>query len=556
MKEKIAVLLEKSSSLKKEEIFHLIEIPKDSKLGDYAFPCFILAKTEKKNPAEIAKSIASQINSNDFEKVEAVGSYVNFFVNRNSLASDVLNKILKEKEKYGSSSIGKGKTIVIDMSSPNIAKPFGIGHLRSTIIGNSISFLASFQGYKIIRINYLGDWGTQFGKLITGYKHFGDEKKLKTEPIKHLLDLYVRVNKDENLEQEARGWFKKLEDGDKEALKFWTLFRKLSLNEFDKIYAFLGVKFEVTSGESFYNNKMDKTINLLKEKGLLKKDQGAEIVDLNDYSLGACLIRKSDGTTLYATRDLAAAIERQEKYKFVQMFYEVGSEQTLHFKQIFKVLEMLGFSWAKNCQHIAHGLYLDSDGKKFATREGKIVFMEDIINETKNLAKEEINKREKLSFKELEKRAEAIARSAIFYGDLKNYRINDIIFDIKKFISFEGDTGPYLLYTYARARSILRKAKYKQGTKFASKMLDDSEKALLFQLGNFPQIVRHAYESLAPNLIANYSFQIAQMFKEFYHKNQVIGSEQEQFRLALVDAFSLVLKNSLYLLGISALEKM
>ena len=554
MKEKIAVILEKPTGLKKEEILQALEIPKDSALGDCAFPCFSLAKVLKKSPMEIAKSLASNIKSTDFEKIEAVGPYINFFVNRNFLAAEVLKKIQKEGDKYGSSSIGKGKSIVIDMSSPNVAKPFGIGHLRSTIIGNSIAKISTFLGFKVIKINYLGDWGTQFGKLIIGYKKFGSPEKLKKDPIKNLQEWYVQVNKDESLEPEAREWFKKLEEGDKEALKLWKLFREVSLKKFDEIYKLLGIKFEVISGESLYN-KMEKTLDLLKEKGLLKKAQGAEIVDLTEYALGACLIRKSDGATLYATRDLTAAIERFQDYHFHKMIYEVGSEQKLHFKQVFKVLSLLGFNWAENCIHADHGLYLDSDGKKFATRKGKTVFMEDVLEETIALAKQEIEKREKLAKKEIERRAKAIALSAIFYGDLKNYRSNSIIFDIDKFLSFEGDTGPYLLYTYARARSILRKAKYKKG-RYSINELTDLEKQLINQLSSFPEIAKHAYENLAPNIIANYSFQLAQLFNEFYHKNQVIGSENEKFKLALVDSFSQVLKNSLALLGISTLERM
>jgi arginyl-tRNA synthetase len=300
---------------------------------------------------------------------------------------------------------------------------------------------------------------------------------------------------------------------------------------------------------------MEKTIDLLKEKKLLKEDRGAEIVDLSEYGLGACLIKKSDGATLYATRDLTAAIERFQNYHFHKMIYEVGSEQKLHFRQVFKVLNLLGFNWAENCIHVEHGLYLDSDGKKFATRKGKTVFMEDVLKETLSLAKQEIEKREKLQKNEIEKRAKAIALSAIFYGDLKNYRSNSIIFDIDKFLSFEGDTGPYLLYTYARARSILRKAKYKK-TKYPINELTDSEKQLIAQFSKFPEMVNHAYENLSPNIIANYSFQLSQLFNEFYHKTQVLGSENEKFRLALVDSFSQVLKNSLFLLGISTLERM
>jgi arginyl-tRNA synthetase len=555
MKELIAKELCKLSGLKTDEVLNLIEIPPSSEMGDYAFPCFSLAKQLKKNPIQIALELSVKIKSKEFEKVEAKGPYLNFFLNRNNMAEKTLNEILKQKEKFGSSKEGKGKKIVIDLSAPNIAKPFGIGHLRSTIIGNSIANISSFLGYKPIKINYLGDWGTQFGKLILGYKKFRDEKKFNLDPIAHLQELYVKVNQHEELEDEARLEFKKLEDGDKTNLELWKKFREISLIEFDKIYDLLGIKFDVISGESLYNTKMEAVVKELKRKSLLTESEGAQIVDLNKFNLGVCLIEKKDGATLYATRDITAALDRYKKYKFHKMFYEVGSEQSLHFKQFFKVLELMGNSWAKDCAHIAHGLYLDSDGKKFATRKGKTVYMADILNETIQLAKEEISKREKISEKELNERALKIALAAILYGDLRNFRENNIIFDIERFLSFEGNTGPYLLYTYARSQSILRKANYKKA-KLEIKSLGDKEKSLILDLGKFPEVVMHTFEQLAPNLIANYSYDISQKFNEFYHSEKVIGSEHEQFRLALVDTFSIVLKNALNLLGIKVIEKM
>lgn len=558
MKERIAELLVKPSKLKKKELLSLIEIAKDSKLGDYTLPCFALAKTLKKNPLEIAKDIANGIEDTlEFEKVEAVGPYVNIFVNRNVLAEEVLRKIKKEKDKFGSSSFGRKKKILLEMSSPNIAKPFGIGHLRSTIIGNSIAKISEFLGFKLLKINYLGDWGTQFGKLILGYKKFGDSEKLKKEPINHLQEIYVKVNKNPELEKEAREWFKKLEYGDEEAYALWNRFRALSVIEFQKIYDLLGIKFDINSGESLYNKQMEKVVKELQKKNILVESEGALIVDLREYNLGVVLIKKSDGTTIYATRDIAAALDRYKKFKFNMMFYEVGSEQKLHFQQIFKTLELMGNKWAKNCAHIYHGLYLDKDGKKFSTRKGKTVCMEDIIKEASELAEKEILKRSpKIKKADLENRTKSIALASIIYGDLKNYRVNDIVFDIDRFTSFEGDTGPYLLYSYARARSILEKAKYNPNKKYKIHNLNDMEKNLIFQLGKFPKVVESAYANLSPNLIANYAFESAQIFNEFYHVNKVIGSENEQFRLVLVDSFSQVLKNALGLLGISAIEKM
>lgn len=555
MKDKVVSLLA-ITGLKEEEIVSLVEVPKDSKLGDYAFPCFALAKTMKKSPVEIAKTLVSQIkNIKEFEKIEAIGPYINFFVNRNQLVEETLKEIQKKKDKYGSSLEGKGKKIVIELSSPNIAKPFGIGHLRSTIIGNSISKISEFLGYKTTKINYLGDWGTPFGKIIAGYEEFGNKDKLKEDPIKHLYEIYVKVSKDEDFEQKGRDIFKKLENGDKKYLALWKKFRELSITEFNKIYSDLNVKFDVISGESFYEKPMKSVIKELEGKNLLKESEGAIIVDLSEYNLPPCLVKKSDGSTLYATRDLAAAIERYKKYKFDKMVYEVGAEQSLHFTQIFKVLELMGYDFSKNCMHVKHGLYLDSDGKKFATRKGKTVFMEEILQETKELAKEEIAKREKLSSKELEERAKKIALSAIIYGDLKNYREGNIVFDIERFVSFEGDTGPYLLYTYARAKSILRKSNQKK-SKLKIKAISDKEKTLVNHLSSFHSVVKHAYDNMSPNIIANYALELSQLFNEFYHSTQVIGSESESFRLAIVDASSQVLKNALNLLGIDVIEKM
>jgi arginyl-tRNA synthetase len=554
MKENIIEAIAKSLNLDEKRIGSLLEVPKDPSLGDYALPCFTFAKDLKKNPVEIAKDFATKINSKDLEKVIAVGPYVNMFLKKAEMAAETVKQILRQKDRYGSSLEGKGKVVAIDLSAPNIAKPFGIGHLRSTIIGTSIANIGKFLGYKPIKINYLGDWGTQFGKLIVGYKKFGDAKKLRKDPINHLLELYVKVNQDENLEEMAREEFRKLEQGDKKNLALWKSFRNLSLKEFDKIYKILGVKFDVLSGESLYNKKMEKVVEMLDKKSLLKESEGAQVVDLSQYDLGVCLIKKSDGATLYATRDLAAAIDRYEKYKFHSMVYEVGSEQTLHFRQFFKILELLGFEWSKNCVHVGHGLYLDTDGKKFSTRKGKTVFMADILLETINLAKKEIQAREKVSAAELEKRSKAIALAAILYGDLRNYREQSVVFDIDRFLQFEGNTGPYLLYTYARAQSILRKSK--KSVSFKATNVSEGERNLVNHLAAFPNVVREAYAGYAPNVIANYAYDLSQKFNEFYHAEQVIGSENESFKLALVKSTTIVLKNALSLLGIPVLDKM
>jgi arginyl-tRNA synthetase len=553
MKKHLSKHLYKFIPLTQTEILSTIELPPTPELGDYAFPCFTLSKKLKQSPQEIAGNLSKKIQTGKIiEKVESRGPYINIFLNKTKLAKQVLLSIKKQKEEYGSSRVGKGKTIVIDMSSPNIAKPFGVGHLRSTIIGNSIAKISAFLGYKIKKVNYLGDWGTPFGKVIEGYKKFGSPTKLKQQPIKHLFEVYIKAA---DLDEEGRSWFKKLELGDKEALALWKQFRALSIAEFKQIYQTLKIEFDVYSGESVYNNKMSSTINKLREKNLLEKSEGALIVNLEKYGLGVALIQKSDNTTLYTTRDITAAIDRKKKYKFDKMIYEVGSEQKLHFKQVFKILDLMGYKWSKDCIHVDHGLYLDEDGKKFATRKGKTLFMQDIIDETKDLAKKEISKREKLPKKELENRALKIALAAIFYGDLKNYRSHDVHFNIKRFLSFEGNTGPYLLYTYARAKSILSKAKILPKN-FSVTSLESLEKNLLFKLSQFPVVVLQAHESFSPNLIANYSYELSQSFNEFYHSCPVLNSSQESFRLTLVDSFSQTLQNALGLLGIETIENM
>lgn len=554
MKEVVADLIASEMGLSVEESLNLIEIPPKSEMGDFSFPCFSLVKIKKKNPTLIAEEFAGKFSKKmpkEFSEIKNIGGYVNFFVDKKYLSNVFLEEVFAKD--FGENDLGRGKKIVIDMSAPNIAKPFGIGHLRSTIIGNSISNIAKFNGFTTVKINYLGDWGTQFGKLILAYNKWGDEKKLKEEPIKHLQELYVRINADENLEDEARAEFKKLENGDKENLKLWKKFRELSIKEFEKIYKILGIEFDVISGESEYNEKMDDVVELLREKKLLEESDGAEIVNLKEDGLGVVLIKKSDGTSLYATRDLAAAIDRKEKYDFSKMIYEVGQEQKLHFKQLFKVLEKMSYGWAKDCVHVSHGLYLDADGKKFATRKGKTVLMKELLDEVIEKAEENLKER-KLAGKEVKKRAIKIALAAIFYGDLKNSPENNIIFDVDKFLSFEGDTGPYLLYSYARANSIMEKTKGRKEVK--NYLPNDVEMRLIKKILEFPDIVKKANAELAPNILANYSFELSQVFNEFYHNSQVIGTEEEGNRLKLVDGFRIILKKSLGLLGIETLESM
>ncbi len=424
-----------------EEIERLIETPPSQEMGDYAFPCFSLAEELKDEPHLIALKLKAEIGNypqTELDDIQTAGPYINFFLDRKDMARQVVWEAINFEEKYGRGEIGKKKKIVVEYSSPNIAKPFGIGHLRSTIIGNAIANLCEFQGFKVKRINYLGDWGTQFGKLAYGYKKFGKESALKKNPIKHLLEIYIKVNRSEKNEDPSREAFKKMEGGDKELLLLWRIFKDLSLEEFEKLYKRMGIKFDEYEGESDYKRKTKLVVKELESKGLLKKSEGALIVDLEKENLGVCIIQKSDGASTYAARDIAAAISRYKKYKFNKMIYEVGQEQKLHFKQVFKILELMGYGWAKDCIHIDHGLYLGKDKKKFATRKGKTIFMEDILDQTHKLAAKEIKKRfPKLEKREIEERAEKVAIASIFYGDLKNTRTNNIVFDLDRFVSFE-----------------------------------------------------------------------------------------------------------------------
>ena len=562
-------LKELKVDLSSDEINRMIEVPHSKEMGDYSFPCFSLSKKLKLPPNDIAISLREKIGDfplENFEDVQTSGAYVNFFVNKKFFVKKVLIEVLSEKNNYGKLKTQEDKTIVIDFSSPNIAKPFHIGHLRSTIIGNSLANISKSLGFRTKKINYLGDWGTQFGKLIFGFQRFGDEKKLKKNPLEHLLEIYIKVSKNKKYEENSRAWFNELEKGNETAVQLWKIFRKISINNFEEIYKKLGISFNEVSSESSTIKNIDNVMDILKEKKLLKKSKGALIVDLRKYSLGVCMIKKTDGSSTYAVRDIAEAIRRYKKYNFDKMIYEVGMEQVLHFKQIFKVLELMGFEWFKNCVHVSHGFYLGKDKKKFSTRNGKLIYLNDILNKTESLAKIEIKKRtKKISKEELSKRAWIIAIASIFYGDLKNYRLNNIVFDLKKFTSFEGDSGPYLEYSYARASSILRKIKksskkqeLKNEKNFSinSEEINEKEYNLVVLLSKFGDVVLDSYKNLNPALIANYSYELSKAFNEFYNSCPVIGSPQEKFRIAIVKSFRQVLKNSLSLLGIETLEKM
>ncbi|MEM2956538.1 MAG: arginine--tRNA ligase [Candidatus Pacearchaeota archaeon] len=564
-KELISNLLAKHTGLKKIEILTLLEKPKYSNLGDISFPCFQLAKQQNKNPYNLALELKEKLKllPEGIEKVDALGGYINFFLDKKILAVSIINKILKEKDKYGSQK-SKGKKIVIDFSSPNIAKPMSIGHLRSTVIGNSLSKIFSFLGYKCIRINYLGDYGTQFGKLLVAYKKWGQDSKFDMEkyPIDTMLKLYnkfhIESENNPQLEEEARNEFKKLEEGDKENVNLWKKFRELSIKEFKKFYSILGVDFDVYSGESFYKDKALSIIKDMKKKNIAIESQGALIIPLDRYNLPPFLIQKSDSTTMYSSRDIAAAITRYNTYKFDKMLYVVASEQNTYFKQLFKTLELMGLNWAQNCHHINFGMIYMEKGK-ISTRKGNIIFLEDVLEKifdlTRSMIKENFTKKEK------EKIARAVGVSALIYSDLSNDRIKDIKFDWDKLLRLEGDSGPYIQYTYTRAKSILKKSKLKikklAGKDITNIILTEEEKSLVILLNEFPFIVENAAKHFTPHIIANYSLKVSDAFNSFYEKCPVIRAEKEKnLRVALTAATAYVLKNSMLLLGMIPLERM
>ncbi len=444
----------------KEDIYSLIETPKFSHLGDLAFPCFQLAKERKKAPHLIAQEFADDLHSPFFTRVEAVGPYVNVHFDSALAGKEIVSEILIQGSNYGSHSFGHTKTVVLDMSSPNIAKPFSMGHLRSTVIGNSLAAIAEKCGYTPVKINYIGDWGTQFGKLIVAFKKWGDINKVKENPIAELFTLYKKFHEEAerfpSLEEEGRKAFKLLEDGDVEITELWTWFKEESLEAFKIIYSLLGVEFDSYNGEAFFNDKMEEVVELLQEHHLLETSEGAKVVRLDEEGLPPCLIKKTDGATLYATRDLAAALYRQREYSFNEALYVVGQEQTIHFKQVMLVLKKLGFQWGESMKHIPFGLYL-KDGKKMSTRKGRVILLQEVLHEAINMAEKNI-KEKNPHLKNASKVAKEVGVGAIIFHDLKNDRLNDIEFSLENMLTFEGETGPYVQYTYARAQSILRKA--------------------------------------------------------------------------------------------------
>lgn len=544
------------------KIMQLIEIPPKQEMGDFAFPCFQLARIFRKSPNAIAAQLKEKINKDGYEKVENSGPYLNFFMDKAVFTQGTIEKILSEGEKYGSSEIGKGKNITIDYSSPNIAKPFHVGHLSSTAIGNALYKILSFEGYKCIGINHLGDWGTQFGKLISGYKRWIDEEALEKDPINELLRIYVKFHKeaekDPSLEDEARMYFKKLEDGCEEEVKLWKRFRDLSLKEFSRVYDMLGIKFDAITGESFYNDKMDAVIEEISKKGLLVESNGAEVVMLDKFNMPPCIIRKADGATIYATRDLTAAIYRKKTYDFYKNIYVVGEGQALHFKQVFTTLKLMGYDWADSCEHVGFGLVRFAN-KKLSTRNGDVIFLEDLLNESIQRTLKIINEKNP-NLENKEEAAKKIGVGAVVFAYLKNNRERDIIFDWDELLNFEGETGPYIQYSYARGKSILRKAGCVDCSSVDySKLKSSEEFELVKLLHGFNGAIMSAIDKLEPSNLTRYIIDVAKAFNKFYNACSIMNAEDDETkkaRLKLVESTLIVLKNGLKLLGIDVVQKM
>ncbi|HHF7038167.1 TPA: arginine--tRNA ligase [Streptococcus mutans] len=547
-------------ALEQETILNLLEKPKKSSMGDLAFPTFSLAKTMRKAPQIIASELVGQINNSYFEKVEAVGPYINFFLNKSEISAQVLKEVIKKREDYAQVAIGQGRNIVIDLSSPNIAKPFSIGHLRSTVIGDALSNIFQKLGYETIKINHLGDWGKQFGMLIVAYKKWGSEEAVRSHPIDELLKLYVRINAETKnhpeLDEEAREWFRKLENNDEEALALWQWFRDESLMEFNRLYAELGIDFDSYNGEAFYNDKMEEVVQLLAEKGLLEESKGAQVVNLEKYGIEhPALIKKSDGATLYITRDLAAAIYRKRTYDFAKAIYVVGQEQTAHFKQLKAVLAEMGYAWSKDIQHVSFGL-VTKNGQKLSTRKGNVILLEPTIAEAVKRSLAQIDtKNPDLVNKEAV--AHAVGVGAIKFYDLKTDRTNGYDFDLEAMVSFEGETGPYVQYAHARIQSILRKADF-QPQAAENYQLNDTESWEIIKLiQDFPNTIVRAADNFEPSLIARFAIHLAQSFNKYYAHTRILDNSPERdSRLALSYATATVLKEALALLGVEAPNEM
>ncbi len=563
MKSKIVDLIAKNvEGLSSEEINSLIELPPKPELGDFAFPCFRLAKTMHKAPQMIAADIKQAIGDVDFlEDIQVQGAYLNFFVNKGLFVKTMIENAMSDD--FGSSKEGEGKTICIDYSSPNVAKNFHVGHLRTTIIGNSLYKIYSKLGYKVVRINHLGDWGTQFGKLIVAYKAWGDEEAVKRDGVAELMRLYVKFHdeaeKNPSLNDEARAWFTKMEHGDEEALHIWQWFKDISLIEYKRTYDLLGMDFDYYLGESFYRDKTADIVERISAANLLTESEGAKIVDLSEYDMAPCLILKNDGSSIYATRDLAAIFYRKETYNFSKCLYVTGQEQKLHFAQVFKVVELLGNEWAKDqLVHIPYGL-VSLEGAKLSTRSGNVIYAEDILLEAIAKIKEIIEEKNP-DIPDKDETAKKIGVGAVIFNDLYNQRIKDVSFKWEKLLNFDGETGPYVQYTYARCASILRKVDdYSPECTIDYSLLTDGESMdLLKEISRFPKVVSDAADKYEPSVVARFAVDVAQSFNKFYNANRinVEDANVRNARVSLVYLTKKTIKDAMLLLGIECPEQM
>lgn len=562
LKELISKKIESQDiGLSYKEIYNLIEIPPQDDMGDYSFPCFTLAKTMRKNPAMIAEDLAKAIDLDEFDRIENVNAYLNFFVDRTFFENEVLGEILEKKDDYAKTELGNGKTIVIDFSSVNIAKPFHIGHIRSTVIGDALRNIHEFLGYDVVATNYIGDYGTQFGTMIAAYRLWGDRETINQDPINELLKLYVRYNTEaednEAMKDDARAAFRELEEGNEEAVSLWKWFKEISLKEFEKVYGMLDIKFDNYNGESFHSQFMPQVLEELKEKNLLEESEGSLIVNLRDYDLTPAIIVKSNGSSAYITRDIATAIYRKNTYDFDENLYVVASQQNLHFKQLRKILELMGYDFYKDCIHIPFGMVSLKDAT-MSTRKGQVVFLEDVLNKAIEKTKAIMEDRNS-DIENIDETSRIVGIGAVKFNELYNSRIKDYVFDWDELLNFDGETGPYVQYTYARAKSVLRKADFKEGEglNFA-RISSDEEFSLVKSLDAFKDAVIRAKEKYEPSIIARSICEIAQNFNRFYNTSQIMVDDQElkTERLYLTYATSLVIKEGLALLGIKTVEKM
>ena len=562
IKQNIAKTIAANVGADAAELCEWLETPPNPDMGDVAFPCFKLAKTMRKAPNMIAASLAPALGEIDgISRIEPMGGYINFFADKTSFARTTLERVLDEGARYGGSDVGSGKTVCLDYSSINIAKPFHIGHLSTTAIGNALRRIYDHLGYKTVSINHLGDWGTQFGKMILAYKLWGDKETVEKGGVRAMMQLYVRFHdeaeKDDSLNDSARAWFKRIEQHDPEAVEIFEWFKAITLKEVGKTYDLLGIKFDSYAGESFYEDKMQPVIDELREKHLLNDDNGASIVDLSEYSMPPCLILRSDGATLYATRDLAAAIYRKNTYDFDKLLYVVAYQQSLHFKQIFKVLELMGKDWVKDCVHVSFGMVSLTDGT-LSTRHGRVVFLEDVLNAAieKTL---DVIKEKSPDLEDKETVARQIGVGAVVWGVVYNGRIKDIVFSWDKALNFDGETGPYAQYTHARCCSVLRKAGgYDRAKVDYSALSDEASSALVKAIAEFPAAVSEAAEKYEPYIISRSVINVCSCFNKFYYDNRIMDENEgvRNARLALTDAARNVIKTGLYLVGLEAPEKM